>query len=126
MNKFSTVLVVGVAVLIVPLSARAQQRAPQAEGTVSTVAEQNVPPAAQRAEGGVERAVRRFRLGLQGGVGLDPEILDVGVHALFGPIFTPNVEFRPVVEVGVGEVTTLFGFVRWFARARRCTSRCSP
>ena len=47
-------------------------------------------------------------MGVQGGVGLDPEILDVGAHATFGPLFNPNVEFRPGVELGVGEITTLF------------------
>jgi hypothetical protein len=46
---------------------------------------------------------------VQGGVGLDPEILDVGVHANFGPIFNSNVSARPVLEIGIGELTTLLG-----------------
>ena len=66
----------------------------------------NVPPEVQRAEAAVERAVRRFRMGVQGGVGLDPELIIFGAHGAFGPFFTPNVEFRPGVEIGVGEVTT--------------------
>ena len=103
--KLSTLVIVGVSVFI-PSAVHAQvvlngERVPNA------VAQQNVPPAVQQAEADVERAVRRFRVGVQGGVGLDPELVDVGAHAAFGPLFTPNVEFRPGVEIGVGEVTTL-------------------
>ena len=109
MNKLSTVLVVGLAVTLIPHVARAQHLAPPPEGTVLAAARRNVPQAGQQAAADVERAVKRFRIGVQGGVGLDPEILDVGVHAAFGPVFHPNLEFRPGVEIGVGEVTTLFG-----------------
>lgn len=57
----------------------------------------------------MEGAVRRFRVGVFGGVGLDPELIDFGAHATFGPIFTPAVEFRPGIEFGLGELTTMFG-----------------
>lgn len=107
-NKLLSLLVVGVAVLSFPNAARAQQGGPTAAGGTVAPAQQNEPPAAQ-AQADVERTVKRFRIGVQGGVGLDPEILDVGVHAAFGPIFSPNVEFRPVVEIGAGELTTLLG-----------------
>jgi hypothetical protein len=92
--KLACLFVVGTALGLLPREVAAQQ---------------NQPPAVQRAEAEVESAVRRFRIGVQGGVGLDPEIVDVGVHAAFGPVFTPKVEFRPVFEVGLGEVTTLLG-----------------
>ena len=72
-------------------------------------AQQNVPPAGQRAEAEVESAVERFGIGVQGGVGLDPEIINFGAHATFGPLFRPNVQVRPGIEFGLGEVTTLFG-----------------
>ena len=72
-------------------------------------AQQNVPAAVQQAEQSVERAARRFGLGIQGGVGLDPEVLDVGAHATFGPIFSPQVQFRPGLELALGEVTTMLG-----------------
>ena len=104
--KFST-MAVG-AVLLFPILAAAQG-APSIKSATAAAAQQTVPPAAQQTEADVERAVRRFRVGVQGGVGLDPEILDVGVHAAFGPFFTPNVAFRPGIELGIGEVTTLFG-----------------
>jgi hypothetical protein len=53
--------------------------------------------------------VERFGIGVQGGVGLDPELVVFGGHATFAPIFTNSLEFRPGVEFGLGEVTTTFG-----------------
>jgi hypothetical protein len=73
---------------------------------LSPQAQQNVPAKAQDAEGSVERAVKRFGVGVEGGVGLDPELLAFGAHATFGPVFRRNVQFRPGIEFGVGEVTT--------------------
>jgi hypothetical protein len=61
------------------------------------------------AENAVEDAVRRFRIGVVGGVGLDPELVMFGAHAAFGPIFHRGIEARPGIEFGVGEVTTLLG-----------------
>jgi hypothetical protein len=69
----------------------------------------NVPPAVKDAENAVEDAVRRFRIGVVGGVGLDPELVMFGAHAAFGPIFHRGIEARPGIEFGVGEVTTLLG-----------------
>ncbi len=68
----------------------------------------NVPQPARTAEADVERTVRRFRIGVEGGVGLNPELIEFGAHAAFGPIFRRGIEFRPGVQFGVGEVTTLF------------------
>lgn len=78
----------------------------------STVAAQgggqpgNVPAQVQQAEDDVERVVERFGIGVQGGVGLDPELVVFGAHATFGPIFSPDLGFRPGIEFGLGEVTT--------------------
>ena len=94
MNKVHTLVAAIVALSIYPHPSAAQQ---------------NVPPAGQRAEADVESAVKRFGVGVQGGIGLDPEIIDFGAHATFGPIFRPNLQLRPGVEVGLGEITTLFG-----------------
>jgi hypothetical protein len=71
--------------------------------------QQNVPPKAQQTEDTVERAVKRFGIGVEAGVALDPELIDFGAHATFGPIFHPDVQFRPGIEFGVGEVTTTLG-----------------
>jgi hypothetical protein len=92
-------------------STASAQGARESLSPVSIVAAQqnNVPAQARQAEDAVERAVRRFRLGVVGGVGLDPELIMFGAHGAFGPIFNRNVAFRPGIEFGVGEVTTLFG-----------------
>jgi hypothetical protein len=93
-NKVHTFIVAVTALMICPHVVTAQQ---------------NVPQAAQRAEAEVESTVKRFGAGVQGGIGLDPELLDFGAHATFGPLFRPNLRLRPGVEFGLGEVTTLFG-----------------
>jgi hypothetical protein len=93
-SKVHTFIVVAIAFIVCPSVAAAQQ---------------NVPPAGQRAEGQVETTVRRFGGGVQGGIALDPEIINFGAHATFGPLFRSNLQLRPGVEFGLGEVTTLFG-----------------
>lgn len=64
-------------------------------------------PAAASAQQGVPAQAQRFGVGVSGGVTLDPELLDVGAHATFGPIFTPALRFRPGIELAFGEVTTM-------------------
>jgi hypothetical protein len=56
-----------------------------------------------------QREARRFGVGVQGGVGIDPELIDFGVHGTFGGVIKPNLSFRPALEVGAGEVTTFLG-----------------
>jgi len=98
--------------LSVPFAASAQQgndnTAPSGP-RLASFQQTNVPPEVRQAEDTVERTARRFRLGVEAGVGLDPELLMFGGHGAFGPIFNRNVEVRPGVEFGLGEVTTLFG-----------------
>lgn len=102
--KFTHHLIaIGALVFCLPLVSSAQQRAPRG----AAVEQGNVPPAVQRAEDAIEETARRFRLGVQGGIGLDPELIDVGVHAMIGPVFRPAVTFRPGLELGIGEITTL-------------------
>ena len=98
--------------LLHPSIASAQDITPpnsSSSQTDSRAVQQNVPPKAQTAEDAVERAVRRFGIGFEGGIALDPELIDFGAHATFGPIFNPGVQFRPGIEFGIGEVTTTFG-----------------
>ena len=108
MCKLSRLLTIGVSVMVLPCAALAQQEPTQQPGGV-TASQQNVPEPVQRAEASVERQVKKWAIGAQGGVGLDPEIVDVGVHATIGPIFSRNLTFRPVLELGAGEVTTILG-----------------
>jgi len=82
--------------------AHAQALVPEAAAVAESP--QNSAAAAQ-----VEHDVRRFGVGVQGGVGLDPEIIDFGAHATFSGVFKPNLAFRPGLEIGAGEVTTFLG-----------------
>ncbi len=124
MIKLLSLFVVS-AVMFYPNEARAQQAPPEREGVLATAyrtgpllfdqataAQQqgNVPQAVREAEAGVKRTARRFNLGVQGGIGLDPELVDLGVHGSFNGIFDPNLAFRPVLEIGFGELTTMLGF----------------
>jgi len=99
--------------LFSPRAASAQQAPTSASQFAAqradpTQSPNNVPPPVQNAENTVERTVRRFGFGIEGGVGLDPQLIEFGAHATFGPIFSPNVRFRPGIEFGAGEVTTTF------------------
>jgi hypothetical protein len=110
------IVAVSTTLLLVPFAASTQQEnndaassLPRASINLVSFQQTNVPPEVRQAEDTVERAARRFRLGVEAGVGLDPELLMFGGHGAFGPLFNRNVELRPGVEVGLGEVTTLFG-----------------
>lgn len=105
MKYFSIPICVLVATLFFPTSSPAQD--PPTAPTPEVAAQSNVPPAAQRVQQQAERTARRFRLGVHGGAGLDPELIDVAVHGMIGPIFRPALQFRPSFEVGVGEVTSM-------------------
>jgi hypothetical protein len=111
-SRTSVLVTTAAIMLLYPYAASAQRVADPAQpsGTQSTpAAQQNVPARAQEAEDAVERVFRRFGIGVEGGVALDPELIDFGAHATFGPVFNRNVQFRPGIEFGVGEVTTTFG-----------------
>ena len=69
----------------------------------------NVPAAAQQVAAETESFVERYGIGAEAGIGLDPELIMFGAHGTFGPVVTRSVSFRPGIEFGVGEVTTVFG-----------------
>ena len=99
--------------VVVP-SALAQPAADQLPRSSSSSAtsqkpQSNVPAEAQQVEDAIESAVDRFRIGVSGGVAVDPELINIGAHAAFAPVFHRAVEFRPGLEIGVGELTTLLG-----------------
>lgn len=74
----------------------------------STATDDVIPLSVRRTENAIERQAKRFRAGVRAGVGLDPEVLLVGVHANLGTFFHRDFSFRPNVEFGFGEVTKLF------------------
>jgi hypothetical protein len=80
-----------------------------APGAQATPAEPDVVPASVRgAQSAIERNARKFHFGVQGGMALDPELVDIGIHAKFGPFFSKNLQFRPSVDFAYGEITKLF------------------
>ena len=92
--------------IIVPGGTAAGQ--PDATQPKPAQASEPIPASVRRLERDIERQARRYGAGVRGGVGLDPEVLLVGVHARLGPIFSRNLSFRPNLEFGWGEVTKLF------------------
>lgn len=106
MKQLSFGCLVLTAMMASPLTASAQEALDVA---ATSRAQGNVPAPAQQAESSVSTAVRKWGVGVDAGVGLDPELIMFGAHGTFGPIFTPAVQFRPGFEFGVGELTTLFG-----------------
>lgn len=87
---------------LVPVAAQAQLVVPPPAAMFQQ------QPVGQQTADRAERQARRLGAGLQGGVGLDPEIIDVGAHVTLGPLFKPALSFRPGIEIGAGEITTLF------------------
>ena len=67
----------------------------------------NVPAEVRNVERAIEKDFRRFRLGFQGGIALDPETILIGGHMQLGPLFSRNLFFRPSIDYGWGDVTRL-------------------
>jgi hypothetical protein len=76
-------------------------------GTPTAENAPTVPPEVGRAERDIERTARHYQIGISAGIGLNPELILIGATGQFGPIFSPNLYFRPGVEFGWGEITTL-------------------
>jgi hypothetical protein len=68
-----------------------------------------VPASIRSAESSIEREAKLFHFGVQAGIGLDPEVIEFGVHARFGPFFSKNLNFRPSANFEWGEVTRMIG-----------------
>jgi hypothetical protein len=67
-----------------------------------------LPDSVNKVEREVDQTIHKYGIGLEGGVGLDPEIILVGVNAKLGPIFSKDLSFRPGADFGFGEVTKMF------------------
>jgi len=82
---------------------------PSAPGTTIQASQPDVVPDSIRAtESAIARDARKFHFGFQAGVALDPELMDFGIHAKFGPFFSKRASFRPSVDFAFGEITKLF------------------
>ena len=110
-RRFSTFVLVAFAVALCPCVALAQDATLQARADVSTstvVADNDQAPA-QGVQSAVTDVVKKWNIGVQGGIALDPEMINIGAFASFGPIFSPAVRFRPGLYLSFGEVTTELG-----------------
>lgn len=65
------------------------------------------PPDVQRLQAQIEREARRFRIGFDAGVALDPELVSVNAFTTFTPFLQRGIIVRPNIELAFGEVTTL-------------------
>ena len=70
---------------------------------------QTTPPDVQRLASEIERQARRFRIGLDAGVALDPELISLNAFSTFTPFLQRGIMIRPNVELAFGELTTLIG-----------------
>jgi archaeosine-15-forming tRNA-guanine transglycosylase len=56
----------------------------------------------------IESEARRWHIGGKIGAGLSPELFMFGPQAQFGPFFSEHLLFRPNVEFGFGELTSMY------------------
>jgi hypothetical protein len=92
---------------VISLGAESAERAQPGEQPTQSSPE--IPLSTRRLQRDIDRETRNVVFGARGGLGMDPEVLIIGAHARMGPIFHPNVQFRPSAEFGFGEVTKFFG-----------------
>ena len=69
-----------------------------------------VPSNVHQLERDIERQLRKFQVAVTAGVALDPELVIIGGNVQIGPVKRSGLYFRPGVELGIGEVTTMIGF----------------
>jgi hypothetical protein len=79
----------------------------QTQGTAAPQKAAPLPEPLRELESDIKKQARRWRLGVQAGAALDPELFLFGVHSQMGPIFSRRVLFRPNAEFAFGELTDL-------------------
>jgi hypothetical protein len=67
----------------------------------------NIPCQTGFSADALKKSIGHARFGFRGGIALDPETINIGVQAEFGPLFR-NIYFRPTSEFAFGEVTKVF------------------
>jgi hypothetical protein len=80
-----------------------------APGQTAPATQDVIPKDVRALEQDLKRQVSRFGVGFRAGTSLDPELFLLGVQARMGPIFHRDLWFRPNIELGFGEVTTIVG-----------------
>jgi len=107
--RFACVLVLSGITLV---SSDALAQTPSPSGGVPSltgVVNQQQGPA-QGAQNAVQGTVKRFNIGVQGGVAVHPVLIVAGAYAELGPVLSEKVTIRPDFYVAGGEVTTELGF----------------
>jgi hypothetical protein len=66
-----------------------------------------VPPSVRNTATEIQNDARRWRMGAQAGVALDPELVMFGLHSQMGPIFNRNIFFRPNADFEWGQITDM-------------------
>jgi len=96
---------------LVPGAASAQTTAPTAVSVgvpPSLAASPQQAPAAGTQQA-ISDAVKKWHIGMEGGIALDPELINIGAFGELGPVFSSSVTFRPGLYFSFGELTTEFG-----------------
>jgi len=68
-----------------------------------------VPEGVHRLEREVEKELRPVQIAARTGIAIDPELVLIGADAKFR-LWNTGLHFRPGVELGIGELTTMVGF----------------
>lgn len=119
----STYALVASVMALFPCLALAQDATLQARADVSAAsAATNDQAPAQGAQNAVTETVKKFNIGVIGGIAVDPELITVGAFGNFSPIFSSDVAFRPGLYLSFGEVTTEFGIDLDFTYAIQSTA----
>jgi hypothetical protein len=93
---------------VVTLGRESAHRGESGDWSASRQQPAAIPAATKRLQNDIERHTRNVVFGVRAGIGLDPEVIDIGMHARMGPLFHRDIQFRPSVEFGFGEVTKFF------------------
>jgi hypothetical protein len=72
------------------------------------VTDEPVPAAVRDLENTIKRQTSKYHIGIQAGATLDPELISIGAFGMLGPFFSENAWARGGLELGFGELTTLF------------------
>jgi hypothetical protein len=105
-RSFAQIVVLATAVLLCSQQHAAAQSTPASPGGPIAFEQQPTVPG----QTAIENAVKKYGIGVDAGIGLDPEIIIIGLHGAFGQLFRKDVAFRPGFELGFGELTTELGF----------------
>jgi hypothetical protein len=109
--RFLSASVLILLVALVPGAASAQTTAatPASIGVPPSLAASPQQAPAAGTQQAIADAVKKWHIGMEGGIALDPELINIGAFGELGPVFSNSVTFRPGLYFSFGELTTEFG-----------------